>query len=317
MKDGRQGGAAVPQRVVIVGPGAIGCRLAAHLSAAGRDVCLLDRDEGRAAVLRRDGVVSGEGAGQARGFPRIEVDPRAAGPAGCVVVCVKAYDTPAAAPGAVAACAPGGVIVSLQNGAGNAEALAGAAGAADRIVCAVTGAGALLTAPGRVTPFAPFRIEAAPLVPGSDAAVRASVMLECAGVDFAVSPDAATLLWGKLVVSAAINALTAIERIRNGELLSRPEARAAAFAAAWEAGAVARAAGVRLPYGDEAAEVERVCAATVGNRSSMLCDVEAGRRTEIGEINGFVVREGRRLGVAVPANEMLLREIGRLVEARP
>ena len=69
-----------------------------------------------------------------------------------------------------------------------------------------------------------------------------------------------------------------------------------------EAGAVARAIGVRLPFDDPAVHAESVARVTFGNRNSMLQDVEHRRRTEIGAINGAVARLGSQYGVPTPLN---------------
>ena len=105
-----------------------------------------------------------------------------------------------------------------------------------------------------------------------------------------------TYAWGKLVASAAINPLTALANVRNGELLERPGLRA-------------RAGRVALPYSDAVAYVESVARATAANRSSMLTDLLAGRPTEIEAISGAVLRRAAAAGVAVPENQRLLDEV--------
>jgi len=69
--------------------------------------------------------------------------------------------------------------------------------------------------------------------------------------------------------------------------------------------AIARSAGITLPYSDPAAKVMDVCAATANNRSSMLQDIEAGKKTEINYLNGALVRYGKETGVAAPVNSFL------------
>jgi 2-dehydropantoate 2-reductase len=118
-------------------------------------------------------------------------------------------------------------------------------------------------------------------------------------------PDPAALLWGKLVINAAINPLTALLRVPNGELLDRQTARGLLAEAALEAASVAEKQGISLPYPDPVSAVEEVVRNTAGNHSSMLQDVLRGTMTEIEAINGAIVRVGEQIGVTTPINRML------------
>ena len=119
--------------------------------------------------------------------------------------------------------------------------------------------------------------------------------------------EAESLLWGKLVVSCGINALTALLRIPNGELVARPDAADLMVRAAVECAAVACAKGIELPFSDPAERIKDVARRTASNKSSMLQDVLRGAPTECEAINGAVMREGIRLGVPTPINEVLWR----------
>ena len=132
----------------------------------------------------------------------------------------------------------------------------------------------------------------------------ADLFIAC-GLPAEMSDDLDALVWGKLIVNAGINALTALLRVPNGALATTPEARALAEQAACEAVAVAQARGVRLREPDPVAHVLAVAQATGANRSSMLQDVLRGSPSEIATINGAIVREGRRLGVPTPVNDLL------------
>lgn len=96
--------------------------------------------------------------------------------------------------------------------------------------------------------------------------------------------------------------------MRNGALLTRDDLRAPFEAAAREAGAVARAAGIDVGD-DPVALATAVAAATADNRSSMLQDVERGAPTEIEALHGAVLREAQRLGIATPTLAAQLRAV--------
>jgi 2-dehydropantoate 2-reductase len=120
----------------------------------------------------------------------------------------------------------------------------------------------------------------------------------------------------KLVVNAIINPLTAIFRIRNGELYDFPTLEPLIKAVIAETSAVILAlpelreegSGVRERFGVGALGrlVKEKALLTRGNRSSMLQDVEEGKETEIGFINGWVVEKGKELGVQVGVNESVV-----------
>lgn len=126
----------------------------------------------------------------------------------------------------------------------------------------------------------------------------------------------------KLAVNAAINPLSALHGVRNGQLLGIPTAVDAMRAVVAELVAVARPdGGYGCPAEQEQEQdelwrvVERVAHATQNNYSSMLQDVRAGRRTEVREINGWIAARGRQLGVPCPQNRRLVSEVEAL-EAR-
>ena len=137
-------------------------------------------------------------------------------------------------------------------------------------------------------------------------------MLRGAGLEVHVVEDAAALIWNKLIVSAAINPLTALLRVRNGELLEMPSARRLMGELACEAAAVAESSGVRVQDPGPVRSAEGVAQRTANNLSSMLQDVLRGAPTEVDAINGAIVRKGDALGIATPVNRAvwkLVRDI--------
>jgi 2-dehydropantoate 2-reductase len=130
------------------------------------------------------------------------------------------------------------------------------------------------------------------------------------------SANLSTTLWKKLAVNAAINPLTAILRVRNGELLDRKELEPVIGMAMEEVWRVAARLRISVPTPPELHdEVRRVCRVTAANQSSMLRDVLAGRRTEIDAINGAVARLGRERGAIAPVNATLTGLVQALTHA--
>ena len=135
-----------------------------------------------------------------------------------------------------------------------------------------------------------------------------------AGLNARAEADIESELWMKGVINASINPLTAILKCLNGELLEDEGVLGISHLACDEAVAVAEGIGVRLSPGDQFEKVKEVMRATAQNRSSMLQDLERGKRTEIDEINGEIVRRAGLMGVPVPVNRtlwMLVRALER------
>ncbi|MCD6291033.1 MAG: 2-dehydropantoate 2-reductase [Anaerolineae bacterium] len=292
-------------RVIILGTGALGCLFAARL-APHAEVWVLGTWREGVAALQREGVRVHEADHIWRASVRAADDPAAVPVSDIALVLVKSYQTERAAAWAARRLAPDGLAVTLQNGLDNGARLIATIGE-ERVAIGVTFEGATLLGPGEVRHAGrgPTYIGIHPAM-ASRARAFVSLLRE-AGFEVHATRDIEGMLWDKAVVNAAINPLTALWRVPNGELLTHADRRSLLAALARETVTVARARGVALPSPDPVAHVKAVCRATASNRSSMLQDVERGRPTEIDSINGVIVAEGRRLGVPTPVNEVVWR----------
>lgn len=291
-----------PWRIGVVGPGALGCLFAGLLALAGHDVRLLGRRPEQAALISRDGLFVERDGVTRHVAVTAGTDPAQLGPVDLAIVLVKATDTAAAAPLLLTLLGSGAPALSLQNGLGNLDALTTVLGP-ERVLGGVSSQGATLLGAGRIrhAGFGPTSLAEAAggLTPSAEAI---AALLDRAGLPTRAYPDPAPLIWGKLIANAAINPLGALLRCQNGETIDRPDAQALFYGLAREAGAVAAALGVTLPFADPAAHAESIARVTYGNRNSMLQDVEAGRRTEIDAINSAVARIGAAHGIPTPIN---------------
>ncbi len=280
--------------VVVFGAGSLGS-LVGGLLARTHQVTLVGREEHVRAV-RADGLRVTGGV-DLTVHPEARTDPPAS--ADLVLVTVKAFDTPDAA-AALAAMDDAGAVLSLQNGMGNEETLA--ATLPCPVLAGTTDFGARRTGPGAVRCNGVGGVTLGPPAGGmSPVARRVGECFRSAGVDTTVADDMPRRLWTKLAVNAGINPTTALARVDNGAVLTEPLA-GTARAAARETARVAAAAGVDLDPGAAVAAMEGVARDTAGNVSSMRQDVEAGRRTEVGAINGYVLE---RATEPVPVNRTL------------
>ena len=302
--------------IAIIGPGALGCLLAARLYAAGEEVRLVDYRPERARKLKEQGLALTDLDGSHTILPVPVSLPEELEPARLILVTVKSHQTRAAAQDLPALMAAGGIALTLQNGLGNLEQMASVIGPA-RLLAGVTFVGATRPQDGEVI-FAGqggtfIGAPAGSQVSPEETAQVAKVFRK-AGLPCQVREDIEAVLWEKLVVNVGINPLTAILRVPNGVLPEIPEAWELAVGAAKEATAVAAILGLRLSM-DPEARLKEVCIATAKNRSSMLQDILAGRATEIDALNTQVSLRGQALGVATPINDLLSRLIRALTRA--
>jgi 2-dehydropantoate 2-reductase len=269
-------------------------------------VVLVDYRPERVARFKAKGVHLKSLTGEHRIIPVPWVLAEEAGPCHLTIMAVKAHQTEAAARALPRLMATGGLALTLQNGLGNLEEMARVAGL-ERLLAGVAFLGVTRRDEGRIIHAGPgpIYIGAPPGSQVSPSEIAGVADLFCrAGLECQAHPDIQTLLWEKLLVNAGINPLTALLRVPNGALPELPGAWGLAVAAAREAQAVARAAGIKVT-GDPETRLRQVCTATANNRSSMLQDVLAGRPTEIEALNAQVVKHGTALGVPTPVNHLL------------
>jgi 2-dehydropantoate 2-reductase len=292
-------------KIAVVGPGAMGCLFAGMLSRGGHEVWLIDRRPDRAKLLARRGIWISGVSGEHNAPVHATASAEHAGAADLVIVAVKSYDTREAAQAAEPLIGAETVVLSIQNGLGNIETLAGSLGEG-RVIGGTTTHGATLIAPGQVR-----HAGQGPTTIGevdgelTDRARQVAAAFSGAGLRAELTADLSSVLWGKLAVNAGVNAVATLAEVRNGGILESRHLRSLLRAAVQEAVEVATAKGIEMPQPDMPGHAEGVCQRTADNINSMLQDVRRRRRTEIDAINGAVVTEGDKAGVAAPTNRLL------------
>jgi len=294
-----------PDRVLILGTGAMACALGARLARSGVDVTLAGTWEAALQRIEAYGVRVEDDKGTwfapvrtARRTPSLPA-------ARLVLVLVKSTETHAVARTLPYVLEEDSLAVTLQNGLGNLEALETTA--RGRIGLGVTTLGATLLGPGHV------RVLAGRIILGTKPQIGRSMaelaaLFKRAGLDAELTRFVDRAVWRKLAVNCAINPLSALNGCTNGGLLKTPEPRGTLIRAAEEVVEVAASGGIDCGAGVSDLVLE-VVSRTFQNRSSMLQDLERGARTEIDALSGAVSREARRVGLRVPVNEELWRQV--------
>ena len=293
--------------ILLVGTGALATIFAARLSEAGHSVSMLGTWKNGLKALQENGARIVDANGNERAYKvHATDDPHEVSGAKNALVLVKSWQTERAARQLKEYFADDGLAITLQNGIGNKETLIRDLGT-DRVSLGITTTGAALVGPGLVKMGGEgiISLEQNQALGPLEAALRSS------NFNLQIVDDAKSLMWGKLVINAAINPLTALLRITNGELLSRPLARKVMSALARETAEVAKAEHVHLPFSNPVDAAEDVARKTAANMSSMFQDVRRGAKTEIDAICGAVTMRGERHGIRTPYN----RACWRLVRA--
>ncbi|HUS98007.1 MAG TPA: ketopantoate reductase family protein [Hyphomicrobiaceae bacterium] len=301
-------------RYAVIGTGAMGGAVGTLMARAGEDVTFVDTDHEIVRRVSQDGFSLEGAAGQHRVSVRISAEPQGAGWADAAIVLTPTYETAAAGRTALRILKPEGFAVTLQNGIGNVETLAGILGAS-RVA-----AGSILSSAQRLAPGESDLTKLDPTRIGEiDGTISPRVqalagMLDAAGFQASAVENVAGVMWSKLIHNAAINPICAASGLVQSETSKVPELEALRAAVVQEALEVARAEGINLPNSDPLPAL-RQHVASKSTRPSMLQHIEAGRPTEIDAINGALVRIAARHGINAPANAALVGVIKGLERA--
>jgi len=292
------------KRIAIIGPGAMGCLFAYFLKPVFEELVLIDYLPERAELLNQKGIQIETSQGIKKTQIKATAQPEEIGIVDLVLVCVKAYSTRTALERAQKIAGENTLVLSLQNGLGNLEAISAIVDK-KQILGGTTAMGANLVEPGFIRFAGEGETVIGELEGKGERAERVAELFRTAGLEVKTTANLQGTIWSKVLINVGINALTALLRVRNGRLLYFSESKSLLHQAVKEAEQVAKAKGIELLYPDAIAKVEEVARRTGENISSMLQDVRAKRKTEIDAINGAIVREGEKLGISCPVNQVL------------
>jgi 2-dehydropantoate 2-reductase len=292
--------------IAVFGAGAIGCYFGGMLARAGSKVTLIGRRE-HVAAITANGLFF-KSIDFEEFIPVIaSIDPATVRGARLVLFCVKSGDTDEAAALIAPHVAPDAILLSLQNGVDNVERIQSQM--KNEVLPAVVYTGVEMSGPGRLTHTGGGKFILGRL--GSRGDNRAQELVKDiaalfidAGVAVSISEKIEVELWSKLVLNCAYNALSAIGGMFYGPMVAIPEIRTLMRNVVEEVVQVAQTKDIHLPK-DMLGATFQLAEAMPRTTSSTAQDIARGRRTEIEHLNGYVAREGDRLGVPTPLNRAL------------
>lgn len=316
------------RRIGVVGAGAVGSYIGGMLYRAGADVTLVDQWPEHVVAIRERGLrIAGTVDGGTVPVPALHLHELQStpGPFDVVLIAVKGYDTEWATTLAAQYLSQDGVAVVCQNGITD-QRVAAIVGPARTLGCVITIAVALFD-PGRVERTdrydIGFRIGELDHHPTPRVEELVSLFQPAGGAMATV--NLAGERWAKLAINCMVNAIAGITGLGAGEIRARADVLPVIVQLAAETIRVAGAHGVEVEplmgidasafleaaqgRGTESlgAELRRRSRSTSRHPPSLLQDVRKGRRTEIDDLNGFVAREGDRIGIPTPFSAEVAR----------
>lgn len=292
------------KRIAVFGSGAVGSYIGRFFHKAGFNVDFIARGS-RLETLSKDGLRI-EAKGEEPYTLKVNVRSSLDGLYDAVLVCVKSQDTYEAALAIKGHLAEGGFAVSIQNGVENAQCLMSVLGS-DRVVPSVVYLTASIKKDGALF----FESRGRMLYGLYDEAGRSvsesfGQMLNLTSINYKFSPDIKTVQWKKLCLNAAMNPLSALFGMTFGQMLSNHDALTLEEALFNEVKEAAAIEGVFIDD-KEFDDIKHKCGTDPHFKTSMLQDVESGKKPETDAILGAVVRAWKKVGKVPPYSDMLLK----------
>lgn len=305
-------------KIAVLGAGAMGCLIGAHLKKGGAEVWLIDPYQAHMDAIKNNGlyveletedpqVIHMDGA---------LTDPSDVGICDVVVVLCKCMDTEHTVKDAHMIVGKDTVIITMQNGIGNIEILEKFA-PRENLGFGVLKSSATLTEPGKIIgrkkfPSSPYGLYYAPVVLDSvhkDVFRQVGEILNQGEFPAVLTAKTEELIWEKLYMNIMFNMPCALLTVAGEDFMRQPEGETLLRKIADEFCTVANAKGFAIDseeywerYGGP--DIKRQ-PSNVRHYTSAVTDAVRKRRTEVEFITGAVCREAKKLGIAVPHNETI------------
>jgi len=293
--------------IAIVGAGVLGSMFGSIFAEKGFEVTLIEVLEERVRLIDKEGLWLQWPDGE-RTHSRISItsDVSTVGIKDLVMVAVKGYHTRSAIESAMPMIGEDTIVLSVQNGLGNLEVIAETVGP-ERVIGGITAHSGMPVSMNEVRyvgglgPLLVIGSYDGVSRPGFEDMVK---QFQDVGLDVHPTPDINSVIWKKLIANVSTNVVAALTGLTGGTAVKHEPSVKIINALSQELAQVARAKGIDFPELDDPLDFSlKAFASTKDNRVSMLQDVEAGRPTEIGNLNEVIVSEGRRFNIQTPYNE--------------
>lgn len=294
-------------KICVVGAGAMGCLYGGCLSYIGHDVTLVG---GRSIpVIREKGLkMNTAWTGSVVVHPQACNADELEGEFDLLILLTKTFQSRAAMDSVRHILNDKMTVLSLQNGLGNKELLQEYV-ATEQIMLGMTLYPSDLIAPGEiVSTFADIGALVDAEGPLTERTKMISAEMDKAGIRHIIGEGAWEFIWEKVIFNATANPVCALLGV-SSEMLSPIGAYDLLYQMADEGVAIANANGIAISGESMRKRLYNVLEMQKPHAPSMLVDITARRKTEVDFINGGLVREGKRLGIPTPINDLIIELI--------
>jgi len=279
------------------------------LTRAGQDVTFIARGAHLEAIRANGLVVKSPKLGDFLVRAAAESDTATVGPVDVVIVSVKAYDNATALPMLTPMIGPDTVVLTLQNGVDSVDEVAAVVGEA-QVLGGTTYVATALEGPGLIVQTGVHRSIIFGEVFGDHRQVSPRVqaiadIFATADIQVTAVADARVPIWDKFVYLVAFSGFTGASRLAIGHLWKFPHVQEMFYATSREIAAIAQAEGVAISANRFDTLKDYMDNIPPTTRSSLLIDLQQGKRIEVEALQGAAVRRARKLGVPVPITATL------------
>jgi 2-dehydropantoate 2-reductase len=291
-------------RFAILGSGAVGGYFGAKLAKSGQQVTFIARGAHLEAIRSTGLAIKSATLGDFIVTAPAESDTAKVGPVDVVIVSVKAYDNDTALPMVTPMIGPGTAVLTLQNGVDSTDQIAAITGE-PHVLGGTTYVATALEAPGLIVQTGVHRSIIFGEVFGDRRRISPRVQAIAdvmAAADIQITPvaDARVPIWDKFVYLAAFSGFTGASRLAIGHIWKYPHVQEMFYATCREVAAIAKAEGVTISPDRFDTLKEYMTNIPPTTRSSLLIDLEQGKRIEVEALQGAAVRRAKKHGVPVP-----------------
>jgi 2-dehydropantoate 2-reductase len=291
---------------VLGGAGAMGSVIGGKLSKSGNDVTLIDTSIEAVKTIEEKGLLIEDKSGNKETIRIRATNDFAVDGLDLVLVFVKCYHTEAAVKSIAPYLSAKSVVLSLQNGWGNAPLISSIVGQ-ERTMIGVSYHSATVLTPGHVLHAGQGMTFIGELNGQiSDRLNRISEVFKTADLDITPSASIIKEVWSKLSLNVCTLPTSALLKFYAGQLIEHEPMIMLMREILREAIQVANAQSINLDEEERWKVITGLLERAAKAKASMLQDVERQRRTEIDVINGAIVEAGKRLNIPTPYNQSMV-----------